>query len=124
MSYFEIRENVRFIAWGKSNGKEGNRVVDVNESIEVTVDEMKRSSKYSVDSNDPSKRKDVYVYHLREKNSKSSDATLLLIPPTDLMNKFKLGNVEVGDALKITYLGEKLTGRGKPMKHFKLEKEV
>jgi hypothetical protein len=118
MSYLEIRENTQFICWGKNNAREGNRVVDVNESIEVTVDDIKVSSKYSTD------KKTVHVYHLREKNCKSTDATLLMIPPTDLSNKLTLGDAVIGDALKITYLGEKNTSKGKPMKIFKLEKEV
>jgi len=119
LNYTEIREDVLFVSFG-GLPREGAFIIPENGELECTIKEIKRSQKYST------KDRDVFIYTVEKKDSKPDEPLLILMPTTDLMKQFdtvkeKYGKaIEVGDKIKITYLGDVPTNKGKPMKTFKL----
>jgi hypothetical protein len=102
----EQEENVKFVAFGKENAKEGSYVVEEGETLEGVIERIKDSTKgYGK------------IYQLR---TKGVEEALIICGKTDLNNKFGYGNTAVmpiseGDEVRITYTGMKPTKKGKPM---------
>ena len=107
----EQEENVKFVAFGKENAKEGSYIVEEGKTLEGVVEKIKDSSKgYGK------------IYQLR---TKGVEEALIICGKTDLNNKLGYGNTAVmpvgeGDEVRITFTGMKPTKRGKPMYTFKV----
>lgn len=105
-------ENARFVAFGKAKAKENSYVVDTGETLEGVIENIKDSEKgYKK------------IYQIR---TKGVEEALIVLGNTDLNNKLGYGNqavkpVDVGDEVRIKFLGMQPTKRGKEMYTFEVQ---
>jgi hypothetical protein len=113
MSEWETQEECsKFVAFGKDKVKEGSHLVDVGETLEGVIENIKDSEKgYKK------------IYQLR---TKGVEEALIVLGSVDLNNKLGYGTaavkpVDVGDEVRIKFLGMKPTKKGKSMYIFEVQ---
>jgi len=109
MSWEQQEENVKFVAFGKKNAKEGSFVVKKGETLEGVIEKIKEST-----------RGYGYIYQLR---TKGVEEALIICGKTDLNNKLGYGNSAVkaigeGDQVRITFNGMQKTKNNREMYTF------
>lgn len=111
MAWETQEENVKFVAFGKKQAKEGSYVIEEGKTLEGVIETIK-----------PSEKGYGYIYTLRTKGVEES---LIVLGKTDLNNKLGYGNsavkpVQEGDMVRIKFTGMKPTKKGKSMYVFEV----